>query len=343
MKNGTEYNNSIAFLRVLATISVVIGHMAADTDFKIALFKIIYSFHVPLFVFISGYLMAKGITNYNCFFDMVNAKVKRLLVPYYIGLWTAILPCHLLFFNDVEFKLDSINLFMESIENEHLWFLWILFWIFIVTFHLLKYILKTHFGLGLVFLGILGYIFLLPLTANINLIRYSYYFVLGFIIGNRGKLLEYLRTRKSIFTLIIIVTTIVTIMGQIYIQKTYETYVGAWFIVSHLKSYLCVSTITILDLYLLAEYFKKGITYIMSIKIINYIDRDSLYIYIYHLVAGKAASEFVITPIFKHLPQNYFGEIKNIVGVLNCIFIPITIIELYKKIKPELKKLNDTE
>lgn len=51
MKSHPEYNYSIDFLRIFATISVVVGHLAADS---VALFKFIYSYHIPLFTFISG-------------------------------------------------------------------------------------------------------------------------------------------------------------------------------------------------------------------------------------------------------------------------------------------------
>lgn len=337
--NKKEYNNSIAFLRVLATVCVVVGHVAADTDFKVAMFKVIYSFHIPLFVFISGYLMASGITKYNSFYDMINAKVRRLIVPYYIGLWTAILPCHLFFYKDVEWKFYSINSFMSSVPNEHLWFLWILFWIFVVTFHILKYIAKPYWWAGAVFVGILGGIFLLPLNANINLIRYSYYFVLGFVIGNSGNVLEYLRRHRIFFSLVVIVVTIGMVVGQIHIQKTYETYVGAWFITSHLKSYLCISTVTILDLYLLVEYFATSITCIMDTKIMKCLDKDSFFVYIYHLFAGIFAARLIIIPIFNCLPQNIFFKVLiDVVGVLSSIVIPIMIIEGLKRGKAMWRK-----
>ena len=86
---------SIIIMRVLATISVCVGHLAVDTPFMVSLFKLIYSYHIPLFMFISGYCYYNSISHYNNIRDVVAAKSVRLLIPYYVGMYTAVLPSHL--------------------------------------------------------------------------------------------------------------------------------------------------------------------------------------------------------------------------------------------------------
>ena len=71
IKSHPEYNYSIALLRIFATISVVVGHLAADSVGMVALFKFIYSYHIPLFAFISGYLYFYSMRHYSGFGDML--------------------------------------------------------------------------------------------------------------------------------------------------------------------------------------------------------------------------------------------------------------------------------
>ncbi|EUJ29371.1 acyltransferase [Listeria cornellensis FSL F6-0969] len=63
-------------LRGFGMILVVWGHM----NIPIALETIIYSFHMPLFFFISGYLYKK---NNNSFKEVVKKKATVLLIPYF--------------------------------------------------------------------------------------------------------------------------------------------------------------------------------------------------------------------------------------------------------------------
>lgn len=49
----------ISFLSFFATVLVVIGHSDITLDYKdLWLYKWVYSFHMPLFFFISGFLFA---------------------------------------------------------------------------------------------------------------------------------------------------------------------------------------------------------------------------------------------------------------------------------------------
>lgn len=49
-------NNYMDFLKGIAIIAMVIDHMIADVPKANILFIIIYSFHMPLLFFVSGYI-----------------------------------------------------------------------------------------------------------------------------------------------------------------------------------------------------------------------------------------------------------------------------------------------
>lgn len=79
--------NQISFLSVFAMILVVIGHSDITLDFReLWIFKWIYTFHMPLFFLISGFLYAY--TNPKDKLEKINSwqfigkKVKRLLLPF---------------------------------------------------------------------------------------------------------------------------------------------------------------------------------------------------------------------------------------------------------------------
>ena len=70
----------------LAIYLVILGHSiqyATTRDYyyaKNSIFQIIYSFHMPLFMMMSGYLFAYSISKYSIK-DGIIAKIKGILIP----------------------------------------------------------------------------------------------------------------------------------------------------------------------------------------------------------------------------------------------------------------------
>lgn len=78
--NRNEYNMTFCVLSGLAIIMVVAGHLGYNIMTVGDLFPY-YSFHVPLFMFISGYFYKEAEEKQP--FAYVMKKIKRLLVPYF--------------------------------------------------------------------------------------------------------------------------------------------------------------------------------------------------------------------------------------------------------------------
>lgn len=77
----------ISFLFVFATLLVVIGHADITLEYReLWIYRWVYSFHMPLFFFLSGFLFVythpenkiKDMT----FFSFIGKKGKRLLLPF---------------------------------------------------------------------------------------------------------------------------------------------------------------------------------------------------------------------------------------------------------------------
>ena len=91
-----QENKKILFLQVFGIILVVIGHIG---EMNTNLHRWIYSFHMPLFMFISGYLLnytnQRKIENINLK-EFFWKKIKRLLIPYFIITSLAYIPKYIL-------------------------------------------------------------------------------------------------------------------------------------------------------------------------------------------------------------------------------------------------------
>lgn len=106
--------------------------------------KVIYAFHMPLFIFASGCIFAwqlevkkKSMT----FVQLFKNKFKRLLIPFYVfGLLMVYPTMVLLGVRDpIHYLIDG---FIIVLDPRHLWFVYALFLIFLVFFCLRKICIK---------------------------------------------------------------------------------------------------------------------------------------------------------------------------------------------------------
>lgn len=80
-KRKTEYNMTFGLLAGLAIVMVVAGHLGYEIMTVGGLFPY-YSFHVPLFLFISGYFYRENAEEHPAAY--MKKKIVRLLLPYFI-------------------------------------------------------------------------------------------------------------------------------------------------------------------------------------------------------------------------------------------------------------------
>lgn len=146
---GQEKISWVSGLRGFGILAVVLGHIATP------LTPFIFSWHMPLFVFISGFF----IKNDN-FVNSIFRDAKRLLFPFFVfSLFPLVViePLKRLLFPNYSFILKNINyweeikgifLWMDIGHLHHygfvLWFLPALFWARALLFLIKRYI-KTDF------------------------------------------------------------------------------------------------------------------------------------------------------------------------------------------------------
>lgn len=130
---------SLDIAKAICIILVVVGHYIPDNSpawYK-AIHDIIYTFHMPLFMFASGYVYIatrKADVGYGNF---LLKKVKRLLVPY-LATSVIVISIKLLtqgqaYIENPVTMMSYLNIFTGPEAGYFLWFVWALWWMFVIV------------------------------------------------------------------------------------------------------------------------------------------------------------------------------------------------------------------
>lgn len=176
-------NKFLDTIKGIAIILVVIGHciqygsgesfLKEEAFFDNFIFKFIYSFHMPLFMTISGYLFYFSLQKHTTKEIIIN-KIKTLIIPI-LSFSIIMTIIELLIGNDVKF----IKIFFNN-----LWFLWAIFYCSIIVLIINK-LLKDNL---LVYLLVFIVLFFVPETHGIALYKFMYpFFVVGYLFNKYYK------------------------------------------------------------------------------------------------------------------------------------------------------------
>lgn len=194
----------LSILQGWSMLLVVIGHVVLtddmyDPQYPISsyLYNVIYSFHMPLFIFISGWLLYyTSIARSRSYKEVILSKLKRLLIPFYFFTCLSVLIKIILaqFVKrqiDINELIDTFILYSSNPLKE-LWFIVVLF-VMMIGYPLYTFMIKTLWGesLMLVLGGII--FFLCPTDIHIlffhKFIYLFFFFILGIIVAHH-KLIE---------------------------------------------------------------------------------------------------------------------------------------------------------
>lgn len=191
-------NVTIDIVKGIAIILVVFGHLiqyslmpSSEDFFTNPVFKIIYSFHMPLYIFISGYLIAFSLKRRNIY-DTFKSRVRSLIIPYMM--WVTIDVVFNLFkiiIKNQELSLIKFNkmLIKMFILSPDIWFLFTLFalcCILLISIGLEKKIGKISYAI----IFILVVIFPTSAYFDIYFIKWFYlFFIVGYF-SNRCSIIK---------------------------------------------------------------------------------------------------------------------------------------------------------
>lgn len=145
--------NWIDMAKGYGIILVILGHLYTGTnrytDYKLGIW--IYSFHIPLFFFLSGCVFS----NKKSFFTFLLHKCRTIILPYIT--FSVILYSFLVFYSKADYSI--LKLFLLQKRAYTIWFLAALFWMNIFFYLLSKYLDSLKIGLFVVITCALGLIY----------------------------------------------------------------------------------------------------------------------------------------------------------------------------------------
>ena len=140
------HNKTLDVAKGIAILCVVLGYSFPSNIFSgetyldyIAklIYDLLYSFHMPVFFFISGYLFYNAWINHRT--GTIKRKAQRLLIPY-ITFSVLYIPFRLVASGmaNSDFHSSYWQIIVGVSPNGGVWFLYTLFLFFLITFYLIK-------------------------------------------------------------------------------------------------------------------------------------------------------------------------------------------------------------
>ncbi len=218
-----------SFLHVFATLLVVLGHSFYQTNSLIV--DWMYQFHIPLFFFVSGYLLNVSVSGKPLQPHIfLSRKAVRLLLPYFALSTLLFVPKVLLSQFMVRPLQASCSEYVLMLiypyrnVNGSYWFLPTLFLLFvfavIVLFFLQRLQHRTSLAVTTLLLTLAN--ISLPFSHDtlfnvVGVIHYAFYFALGYFVSSFG-LMRFLDKGKTAF-LVFLFTLAVSIIA-LHVNKS---------------------------------------------------------------------------------------------------------------------------
>ncbi|SEN33200.1 Fucose 4-O-acetylase [Mesobacillus persicus] len=293
MKQRAYYFDNAKFILIFF---VVFGHLLqpfiTDNETAYTLYKVIYTFHMPAFILVSGFFARGFLEN-----GYINKIAKKLIIPYLI-FQVVYSVFYYFLFNKSEFAVDLLN------PHWSLWFLISLFfWHLMLTgFSRLKPLLglSLAFGIGL---GV-GYI---DWISNYLSLSRTFVFFPMFLLGYYLTKDHIQQLKKSNIRLLAFGTFVVAfVLYFSFPDMNYQWLFGS-------KSYSAMDTPVVfgmlirLGLYLLSTIMVFSFLAIVPKNqyFFTSLGKNTLYVYLLHGFFVRVFRESEVT--------NYFTETENFI------------------------------
>ena len=309
-------NELIDLLKGVAIFSVVMGHAVqwlSDYDTSNMLYIVIYAFHMPLFMFLSGFVSYNPRKIIN-----VEKRFQVLVIPFFA--WFLIRYLLYSYPYDIdEFKNDVAHLLFDPTEGR--WFLWILFIICALLFFAQKISKKyEEWILLLIMLFIFfvqGQISKQPFYGIPEVSWYLMFFLMGFILNKHQSYLSaYVRKIGwlSIFLFPLLIS-LVSVSGENVFLKYENISESLKYILYGIHTYL----LSITGIFAIYTIFEKIIRYNFILKrSFLYLGSLSLEIYVTHYYMY-----FMIKYFQRYLPEYLYLNVITftILAIAGSIFV----------------------
>lgn len=221
------YYKNLDFAKGLAMFLVIVGHCIQcgsgaeynqnQSFFDNVLFRLIYSFHMPLFMIISGFLYGKS-TSGKSFLYILKTRTLRLIIP--IIVWQTMM----LLLSALKGAFDLGNYVSSIIEG--FWFLWAVWWATVIC-ALVEILGKTKRSRMIIHSVVILLTFITPDDLNFGLYKYMYVtFLIGYFAANRNwEKINY--NRKQGYTFLLISVALFIALFLFYKRESF-IYISGW-------------------------------------------------------------------------------------------------------------------
>ena len=287
------------------TIAVIFAHLAVG---KIGVW--LYTFHVPLFFFLSGYVFNESL-NFN---DFISKKGKGILIPYF----TLGLP--MIAFTFLQQYRGSwltreivITLLKEFIFQKRLWTLWFIACLFFVNifFYFIRKFIKSDllkFALSVVLVCIGIYYYRCggqPLPWNIDVcFTATVFFCGGYLLKKHGKYFDYVKNKRALAVILFFLLGIANVIFGYLTHKISGNGMEMFYSTYGFPPFTFISAFTgIFAVVIFSTFF--------TLKPIKYIGENSLFYYAWHqtILIPIVDKIFIKLGLFDnliHLSLNYY-------------------------------------
>lgn len=294
--------------KAICIILVVIGHYFPDNspEWYVWVHDVIYTFHMPLFMFASGYIY-NATRNGGTYGSFLWKKVRRLMVPYvvtsFIVISIKLLTQGNAYVQNPVTPIAYLQVLWSLVAGYFLWFIWALWWMFVIA-----PLFKTKESrLVLLGIGVILYYMPIPVPEMFCLPQFQHmlvFFALGMACVDYRKHLSFNRWRWSG------IITFVSINILIYSG-----------LVGGVSSVLAVSGIVMvmqISSWLQDKIQGRHLAWLIQVSASSYI------IYLLHTTfEGFAKSIVYKVPLLKNGSHDFLFAVGAIVVVSCGVFVPI--------------------
>lgn len=319
--------NEYAVMKTGTSVLVVAGHViifysatggAVDMPTNMLLdylMKFIYSFHMPLFMFVSGAVYRKGIARgkYKDFWEFIVKKFRRIMIPYFAWGILYVMPVMVLLgitdLAPAEYILQGILCCRDS---RHLWFLWALFFVSVCIRFLQPFIERGKIcKLSLLVLCLGAWYLSWNMTdiLGINsIMRYLFWYYAGYIFEMQKNKIDMIIARPGKVWIPVVAFLIIVF----YLWLGNNLWVG-----------LIAAGAGIMLVYYIAFYWKENL---WGNNIYRLLEKDCFGIYLAHPMII-----YICFYYFRNMMYNPY--ITSILVTVIAIVISVLFIELLHRIK----------
>lgn len=230
--------NYLDVLRGIGAILVIVGHLV---DYNSKLKVIIYSFHIPLFFFISGYLYKKNTTK-----QQIINKSKSIIIPYFIFMFLSIIVNNDLNSNlDItDFLINILYLKGTIIWNSSLWFLPVFYFTSILYTIIDNRKANNRNYLYILFVLIIGIILMkykIILPFGLHIVPFSIVFYYSGILANKININVFMQKKNTLMFFCLTVLTILLSLLNTRVNMSTNVYndLLIYFITAHFGIISC--------------------------------------------------------------------------------------------------------